>query len=105
VRYLMSFGAAALAVPLIVLTQKAGGFPTLFAVLAAISTTVLAGALAFPRADPGATAAAGPIADLPPSGSSRGAVDRGSLPDAAAAGSRAVATDLVGERRIGQRSR
>jgi MFS family permease len=53
VRYLVSFGAAALAVPLIAYTQASGGFPRLFAVLAVLSAVVLGGALAFPRSEPG----------------------------------------------------
>ncbi len=52
VRYLVSFGASALAVPLIAYAQGSGGFPLLFSVLAVLSLVVLAGAIGFPRAEP-----------------------------------------------------
>jgi MFS family permease len=73
VRYLVSFGAAALAVPLIAFTQGTGGFALLFATLAALSTVVLAGAVAFPRSDPGsAEATKAPSPTDTPSTSTRG---------------------------------
>jgi len=52
VRYLVSFGASALAVPLIAYAQGTGGFALLFSVLASLSLVVLAGAVVFPRAEP-----------------------------------------------------
>lgn len=49
-RYLLSFGASGLAVPLIALTYDGGGFLTLFGVLAALGASIFAAALAFPGA-------------------------------------------------------
>jgi len=60
-RYLLSFGASALAVPLIALVYDAGGgFSTLFAVLAMLGFSIFLGAVVFPnrREDVERTAAA-----------------------------------------------
>lgn len=49
-RYLLSFGASALAVPLIALVYEyGGGFPTLFGVLAVLGFSVFLGAVVFPN--------------------------------------------------------
>ncbi len=49
-RYLLSFGASAMAVPLIALIYEAGGgFPTLFGVLAALGFSIFLGAVVFPN--------------------------------------------------------
>lgn len=48
-RYLLSFGASALAVPLIALVYEAGGFPALFGILAVLGFTIFLGAVVFPN--------------------------------------------------------
>jgi MFS family permease len=52
-RYLLSFGASAMAVPLIALVyDRGGGFDALFAVLAALGFSIFLGALVFPGGAP-----------------------------------------------------
>lgn len=52
-RYLLSFGASATAVPLIALVyERGGGFDTLFAVLAVLGFSIFLAALAFPGGSP-----------------------------------------------------
>lgn len=52
-RYLLSFGASATAVPLIALVyERGGGFDTLFGVLAALGFSIFLAALAFPGGSP-----------------------------------------------------
>lgn len=52
-RYLLSFGASATAVPLIALIyERGGGFDTLFGVLAALGLSIFLAALAFPGGSP-----------------------------------------------------
>lgn len=52
-RYLLSFGASATAVPLIALVyERGGGFDMLFAVLAALGFSIFLAALAFPGGSP-----------------------------------------------------
>lgn len=52
-RYLLSFGASATAVPLIALVyERGGGFDTLFAVLAALGFSIFLSALVFPGGSP-----------------------------------------------------
>lgn len=53
VRYVVSFGASAAAVPLIAFLHRgAGGFESLFAVLAAVAVPIFLGALFFPKPSP-----------------------------------------------------
>ena len=65
-RYLLSFGASATAVPLIALVyERGGGFDTLFAVLAALGFSIFLSALAFPGGSPTEEAVAAPSGATP----------------------------------------
>lgn len=56
-RYVISFGASATAVPLVALLYgRTGGFSAVFTVLAVLATIIVAAALCFPRARPVAAA-------------------------------------------------
>jgi len=66
VRYLLSFGVSACAVPLVAATHDRGGFHLLFVVLAVFGAVTFAGALAFPyRRDELQTATAPRLAAAP----------------------------------------